>query len=162
MASDPNASAAPVAAASTSSDGFGEPGDGEDPLAFLADACAKRGAFEASPPLSEPGLHAALEGRWGVCPESLEHPDPLFGNAGWIGIELFDAGGARALLADGGGATGAPTAFLWRTLGPSSFELSNNAIEPRTFDVVVARDGGALEVTRRDLGDTVYRLVRVP
>ncbi len=138
-----------------------EESGGEDPLAAVAAACAARPTFEPSAPLSRSELGASLEGIWVLCPESLALPDPLFGTAAHVGIELLSFAGARALFSEGASIVPGPTSLAWALRDDATLEVLGFSSGPRTYDVVLAADRGALHVMRRDLGDSVYTLVRV-
>lgn len=153
----PSDDASPTVAALDSAP---ETSGGEDPLAYLAAACAAQPSFEPRDTTSEAALASSLTGAWVLCPAALALPDPLFGSAAHVGVELFALGGARPLFVEGSGLAAGSASFAWRTTGPRTFELFSTSSAARTYDVTLSADGGSARVTRRDLGDTLYALVR--
>ncbi len=147
----------------TSGEAFGAEsrGAGEDAFAYAREACAAREPFTAVVAPSPVALQGSLSGRWVVCPESQPLPDPLFGNAAYVGIQLSELTGAHPLLADGASVIAQPAAYGWTMTSATSFELVRGRGRSLAYDVVLGADGRSLVLSRGDLGDTPYALARL-
>lgn len=134
---------------------------GEDPRAVLASACAGKALPAASAPPSHDGvLGERLAGRWLACPEALDLPDPLFGNAAYVGIDLLEGGTARPLLLEGTTVARAPVAWAWSTTGPTTLSLAVGRTRTRVYAVALAEDA-SVAVLSEEGGAAGAALARV-
>lgn len=146
-----------------SGEAFGEEsrGGGEDVHAYAAAACGARGPFTPAFASSPVALQSSLAGRWVICPESLSLPDPLFGNAAYVGIHLAEISGAHPLLANGDDVIVQPAAYGWMMKSESSFELMRVRGKALVYEVVLGSDGRSMILSRSDLGSAPYALARL-
>lgn len=138
-------------------------GGGEDPNAIAVAACAALGALEPETFPSTDAVASALTGRWLLCPTSLAMPDPLFGKASWVGVELGPGGVGRSILVEGGArlAVG-PSSFAWSAeSAPPGIGFAPGNGKVIRIRVEVGRDRTQVRMAREDLGGSVYTLVKV-